>query len=104
MLEPIHIVMAGLVPGVGMGQDVLTDDLVVQGIETGAKWTARLSPREGCSSRSTRFAESVLEMGEVEAAARNLGIEVAKLEIQRTEDIAPAFEALQHFHLHDPVG
>jgi hypothetical protein len=28
-------------------------------------------------------------------AARNLGIEVAKLEIQRTEDIAPAFEALQ---------
>jgi hypothetical protein len=37
----------------------------------------------------------VLEMGEVEAAARNLGIEVAKLEIQRTEDIAPAFEALQ---------
>jgi len=34
-------------------------------------------------------------MGEVEAAAHNLGIEVAKLEIQRTEDIAPAFEALQ---------
>jgi hypothetical protein len=28
-------------------------------------------------------------------AARNLGIEVAKLEVQRTEDIAPAFEALQ---------
>jgi putative tryptophan/tyrosine transport system substrate-binding protein len=42
------------------------------------------------------FAESVLEMGEVEAAARKLGIEVAKLEIRRTEDIAPAFEALRH--------
>jgi putative ABC transport system substrate-binding protein len=42
------------------------------------------------------FAESVLEMGEVEAAARKLGIEVVKLEIRRTEDIAPAFEALRH--------
>jgi putative tryptophan/tyrosine transport system substrate-binding protein len=42
------------------------------------------------------FAESVLEMGEVEAAARKLGIEVVKLEIRRTEDIAPAFESLQH--------
>jgi ABC-type uncharacterized transport system substrate-binding protein len=42
------------------------------------------------------FAESVLEMGEVEAAARKLGIEVvAKLEIERAEDIAPAFDALQ---------
>src|SRR5215471_697299 len=41
------------------------------------------------------FAESVLEMGEVEAAARKLGIEVAKLEIRKAEDIAPAFETLQ---------
>jgi putative tryptophan/tyrosine transport system substrate-binding protein len=42
------------------------------------------------------FAESVLEMGEVEAAAHKLGINVVKLEIRRTEDIAPAFEALRH--------
>jgi putative ABC transport system substrate-binding protein len=41
------------------------------------------------------FAESVLEMAEVEAAARKLGIEVVKLEIRRTEDIAPAFEMLR---------
>jgi putative ABC transport system substrate-binding protein len=41
------------------------------------------------------FSESVLEMGEVQAAARSLGIEVAKLEIRRAEDIAPAFEALK---------
>src|SRR5260370_1048000 len=34
-------------------------------------------------------------MGEVEAAARALGFEVAKLEIRRAEDIAPAFEALK---------
>jgi putative ABC transport system substrate-binding protein len=39
--------------------------------------------------------ESVLEMDEVQAAARTFGIEVAKLEIQRAQDIAPAFEALK---------
>jgi putative tryptophan/tyrosine transport system substrate-binding protein len=37
----------------------------------------------------------VLEMGEVQAAARMLGLEVASLEIRRTEDIAPAIEALK---------
>lgn len=39
------------------------------------------------------FPESVLEMGEVEVAARALGLEIAKLEIRRAEDIGPAFEA-----------
>jgi putative tryptophan/tyrosine transport system substrate-binding protein len=38
---------------------------------------------------------AVLEMDEVQAAARTLGLEVAALEIQRAEDIAPAFEALK---------
>jgi putative tryptophan/tyrosine transport system substrate-binding protein len=38
---------------------------------------------------------SVLEMREVESAARTLGLEVAPLEIRRAEDIAPAFESLQ---------
>jgi putative tryptophan/tyrosine transport system substrate-binding protein len=37
----------------------------------------------------------VLEMGEVQAAARTLGLEVTPLEIRRAEDIAPAFEALK---------
>ena len=37
----------------------------------------------------------VLEMREVEAAARTLGLEVATSEIRRAEDIAPAFEALK---------
>ena len=36
----------------------------------------------------------VLEMGEVQAVARGLDIEVAPLEIPRAEDIAPAFDAL----------
>jgi len=38
---------------------------------------------------------AALEMSEVQALARTLGIEVAPLEIRRAEDIAPAFEALK---------
>ena len=38
---------------------------------------------------------SVLEMAEVQAAARTLGLEVATLEIRRAEDIAPAFQTLK---------
>ena len=41
------------------------------------------------------FPQAVLEMGEVQAAARTLGLEVAPLEIRRAEDIAPAFEVLK---------
>jgi putative tryptophan/tyrosine transport system substrate-binding protein len=38
---------------------------------------------------------AVLDMQEVQVAARTLGLEVATSEIRRAEDIAPAFEALQ---------
>jgi putative ABC transport system substrate-binding protein len=38
------------------------------------------------------YPEAVLEMDEVEAAARTLGLEVVRLEVRRAEDIAPAFE------------
>src|SRR5262249_30126743 len=41
------------------------------------------------------FPQAVLEMGEVQAMARTLGIEVTSLEIRRAEDIAPAFETLK---------
>ena len=37
----------------------------------------------------------VLEMGEAQAAARTLGLDVATSEIRRAEDIAPAFDALR---------
>jgi ABC-type uncharacterized transport system substrate-binding protein len=37
----------------------------------------------------------MLELGEVQAAARALGIEVGTLEIRRTQDIAPAFTAFR---------
>ena len=40
-------------------------------------------------------AQPVLEMGETQAAARMLGLEVAPLVIQKAEDIAPAFQALK---------
>jgi putative tryptophan/tyrosine transport system substrate-binding protein len=36
-----------------------------------------------------------LEVGEVQAAARTLDLEVLPLEIRRAEDIAPAFESLK---------
>ena len=38
---------------------------------------------------------AVLEMAEVQAAARTLGLEVATFEIRRADDIAPAFQALK---------
>jgi len=37
----------------------------------------------------------VMEMGEVQAAGRTLGLDVVVLEIRRAEDIPPAIEALQ---------
>jgi putative ABC transport system substrate-binding protein len=38
---------------------------------------------------------TVLEMGEVQAGASTLGLEVATLDIRRTDDIEPAFDALK---------
>jgi putative ABC transport system substrate-binding protein len=43
---------------------------------------------------NTGYPASVIEMSEVQAAARTLGLEVVALEIQRAEDITPAFMAL----------
>ena len=38
---------------------------------------------------------AILEMGEVQAMARTLGLEIVTLEIRRMEDIGPAFDALK---------
>jgi putative ABC transport system substrate-binding protein len=38
---------------------------------------------------------TVLELGEVQAVAHTMGLEVATLEIRRAQDIAPAFETLK---------
>ena len=41
------------------------------------------------------YPSAVLELGELQGAARALGLEVVPLEIRRAEDIAPAFETLR---------
>jgi putative tryptophan/tyrosine transport system substrate-binding protein len=41
------------------------------------------------------YPPSLVEMNEVQAMARTLGLEVAALEIRRAEDIAPAFDTLK---------
>jgi putative ABC transport system substrate-binding protein len=41
------------------------------------------------------YAAVVIEMGEVRAVARRLGLELTALEIRRAEDIDPAFESLK---------
>ena len=41
------------------------------------------------------YPAAVLEMGEVEAAARALGLDVSRLEFKRAEDIALTFDALK---------
>jgi putative tryptophan/tyrosine transport system substrate-binding protein len=38
---------------------------------------------------------NVLELGEVKAAAQTLGLEATTFEVQRAEDVSPAFEALK---------
>jgi len=44
---------------------------------------------------NANYPAAVLEMGEVQAAGRTLGVEVDKFEIRRREDIAPAFETFK---------
>jgi putative ABC transport system substrate-binding protein len=41
------------------------------------------------------YSAALLEMGEVEATARTLGLGVARMEIRKAEDVAAAFEALK---------
>jgi putative ABC transport system substrate-binding protein len=40
------------------------------------------------------FPQAVLEMGQIQATARTLGLEVTQLEIRKADDIVPAFETL----------
>ena len=41
------------------------------------------------------YSQTVLEMGEVQANAQTLGLEVVRREIRRAEDVDPAFESLK---------
>jgi putative ABC transport system substrate-binding protein len=42
------------------------------------------------------YSAGLLEMHEVKAAARTLGLEIDNAEVRRAEDISPAFEAFQN--------
>ena len=74
--------------------------LSVQGAETGIK---RLELLRELVPQLRRLAIMVhldnrgamLEMGEVQAAARALGLEIAMLEVRQAQDMAPAFAALK---------
>jgi len=41
------------------------------------------------------YRAAVIEMSEAEAAARQVGLDIARFEVRRAEDIAPAFDALK---------
>jgi putative ABC transport system substrate-binding protein len=74
--------------------------LSIQTLDTAAKRLELLREVVPVLQRLTIVARldnpsNVVEAGEVEAAARKLGIEVAIANIRRTEDIAPAMEALK---------
>ena len=72
-------------------------DLIHRACEQAARTIARGVPRLAQLAILANVGNpgNVLEMGEVAAAARTRDLEVARLEIRRAEDIAPAIEALK---------
>jgi putative ABC transport system substrate-binding protein len=103
---PIVFVVAGDPVGTGLVASLSRPGANVTGMTTLATDLAgkRLELLREAIPGLRRFAilvdagnpASVLEMSEVQAVARMLGLEVATLEIRRAEDIAPAFEALKN--------
>ena len=74
--------------------------LSVQGTDIGGKrleLLREIAPRVGrlAIMANMGFPDAMLEMGEVQEAAKTLGLELAILKIQRAEDIAPSFEGLR---------
>jgi putative tryptophan/tyrosine transport system substrate-binding protein len=75
------------------GLSVLTPDLAGKRLELLREVVPGLRLLACLANVSNPIA--ILEMGEVQVAARILGLEVVTLEIRRPEDIAPAFETLK---------
>ena len=75
------------------GLSLQTTDLVGKRLELLREVVPRLSRLAIMGNVSTPLA--VLEMREVQATVRTLGLEVATSEIRRAEDIAPAFDVLK---------
>jgi putative ABC transport system substrate-binding protein len=79
--------------GNATGLSVEASDLATKKLELLREIVPRL--RRLALMRNAGNPEAALETGDVETAARTLGLDVAPLEIRRPEDIAPAFEALK---------
>jgi putative tryptophan/tyrosine transport system substrate-binding protein len=104
-LIPIVFAVAGDPVGTGLvaslarpggnvtGLSLQTTDLVGKRLELLREVVPRLSRLAIMGNVSTPLA--VLEMREVQATIRTLGLEVATSEIRRAEDIAPAFDVLK---------
>ena len=104
-LIPIVFAVAGDPVGTGLvaslarpggnvtGLSLQTTDLAGKRLELLREVVPRLSRLAIMGNVSTPLA--VLEMREVQATIRTLGLEVATSEIRRAEDIAPAFDALK---------
>jgi putative ABC transport system substrate-binding protein len=103
---PIVFVSAGDPVGYGLvaslarpggnvtGLSSQSTDLTAKRIELLREATPRLSRMAVMVNPSNP--NRTLEMVEVQAAANTLGIEVVTLEVQRTEDIAPAIDAVKN--------
>jgi putative tryptophan/tyrosine transport system substrate-binding protein len=74
------------------GQSVQQSDLAGKRLELLREVVPRL--RRLAIIVNAGYPSAVLEMDEVQTAARTFGLDVTPLEIRRDEDIAPAFEAL----------
>ena len=104
-LIPIVFAVAGDPVGTGLvaslarpggnvtGLSLQTTDLVGKRLELLREVVPRLSRLAIMGNVGTPLA--VLEMREVQATVRTLGLEVATSEIRRAEDIAPAFDVLK---------
>jgi putative ABC transport system substrate-binding protein len=100
-IDPVGI---GLVASLARPGGNITG-LSLQAAETASKRLALLrevvpSLRRLAIMFDAGYSAAVREMGEVQAAARTLGLEVTLHEIRRAEDIAPAFDVLMAKRTH----
>jgi putative tryptophan/tyrosine transport system substrate-binding protein len=81
-------------PGANVtGLALLTTDLAGKRVELLRELVPRL--RRLAVMGNVDYPAAVLEIGDVQAAARTFGIEAVRFEIRRAEDIAPAFDVLK---------
>jgi putative ABC transport system substrate-binding protein len=92
-------VSSGLVASLGRPGGNVTG-LSTQGTDTVGKRLGLMgelipSLRRWAVMFNAGFADAVMELSEMQAAAKLLGLEVAVLEIRRADDIAPSFDGIE---------